>query len=52
LGESLRSGQGGEVAAWALASLAGLMIVSKASYSHTYAETRGMQEMAAQVEMV
>src|SRR5580704_15100273 len=36
----------------ALASLAGLMIVSKASYSDTYAETRRTQEMALQAEMV
>ena len=36
----------------ALASLAALMIVSKASYSDTYAETRRTQEMALQAEMV
>jgi len=36
----------------ALASLAGLMIVSKASYSDTYAETRRTQEMALQAELV
>lgn len=36
----------------ALASLAGLMIVSKASYSDAYAETRRTQEMALQAEMV
>jgi hypothetical protein len=38
--------------AWALASPGGLMIVSKASYSGTYAETRGMQEMAVRVETI
>jgi len=36
----------------ALASLAGLMIVSKASYSDTYSETRRTQEMALQAELV
>jgi hypothetical protein len=36
----------------ALASLAGLMVVSKASYSDTYAETRRTQEMALQAELV
>jgi hypothetical protein len=36
----------------ALASLAGLMIVSKATYSDTYAETRRTQEMALQAELV
>lgn len=40
--------------AWfrALASLAGLMIVSKATYSDTYAETRRTQQMALQAELV
>jgi serine phosphatase RsbU (regulator of sigma subunit) len=36
----------------ALASLAALMVVSKASYSDTYAETRRTQEMALQAELV
>jgi hypothetical protein len=36
----------------ALASLAGLMVVSKAGYSDTYAETRRTQEMALQAELV
>jgi serine phosphatase RsbU (regulator of sigma subunit) len=36
----------------ALSSLAALMIVSKVSYSDTYAETRRTQEMALQAEMV
>jgi serine phosphatase RsbU (regulator of sigma subunit) len=36
----------------ALASLAGLMVVSKATYSDTYAETRRTQEMALQAELV
>jgi hypothetical protein len=36
----------------ALASLAGLMIVSKAGYSDTYAQTRRTQEMALQAELV
>jgi hypothetical protein len=36
----------------ALASLAGLMIVSKTGYSDTYAETRRTQEMALQAELV
>lgn len=36
----------------ALASLAGLMILSKATYSDTYAETRRTEEMALQAELV
>jgi len=36
----------------AFASLAALVIVSKASYSDTYAETRRTQEMALQAELV
>ena len=36
----------------ALASLAALMVVSKAGYSDTYAETRRTQEMALQAELV
>ena len=36
----------------AVASLAGLMIVSKTAYSDTYAQTRRSQEMALQAEMV
>jgi serine phosphatase RsbU (regulator of sigma subunit) len=36
----------------ALASLAGLMIVSKTGYSDTYAQTRRSQEMALQAELV
>ncbi len=35
-----------------LASLAGLMIVSKSLYSDTYAETRRSQQMALQAELV
>ena len=35
-----------------LASLAGLIIVSKSNYSDTYAQTRRSQEMALQAEMV
>jgi serine phosphatase RsbU (regulator of sigma subunit) len=35
-----------------LASLAGLVIVSKGNYSDTYAQTRRSQEMALQAEMV
>lgn len=36
----------------ALASLAGLMIMSKGSYSDTYAQTRRSREMALQAELV